>query len=280
MAVGIPQTGFYYEHQLKSYILQFMAIFTGLQVQVGRKSTGVVTTSPPDPCDGTVTPIEQELDARLVSVPVYYGAMDRVVASLFADNTQNKPLRLPCMSAYMTNLSLTPELLKGVGFNRSQTYLPTGGLLPDDVRVIHQRMPVPYMMEIELYLYASNTDQHFQMLEQILIMFDPYLLQIQTNDSLFDWTKITQVELKNINIDQNFPPGADRRIIQSKLSFQVPIYISAPAEIRKDFVEKIFARIGVVNVSDMTNFEILEALDEQGIEYEQIGGLPPDFPVT
>ena len=87
-------------------------------------------------------------------------------------------------------------------------------------------------------------------------------------------------ELKNINIDQNFPPGADRRIIQSKLSFQVPIYISAPAEIRKDFVEKIFARIGVVNVSDMTNFEILEALDEQGIEYEQIGGLPPDFPVT
>ncbi len=246
--MAIQKAGFYYNQQLTRYVVQFMAVFTGLQVQIGKS-----------------------LDSaeRLIDVPIHYGHVDRVVASIIAQNTQNTPIRLPTLSAYVSNLKLAEDRMKGTGTERRLAYVPTGGLIPDDIKVIHQRMPVPYNLEMSLYIYVSNTNQHFQILEQILPLFDPQL-QIQSSDSPFDWTKLTHVKLTNVELETNFPIGADRRIIQSTLTFELPIWIDTPADIRRDIVEQIYLRIGAINYDTTSNYDIIAELDQQGYQYNLV----------
>lgn len=247
--MAIPNQAYWYNDQLKRYIVQFMTVFSGLQVRIGKND---MTNS----------------DA-LIPVTIHYGNHDRVVASLMAENTQNKPLRLPLMTAYMQNLDLAPELMHGVGVERRNSYVPTGGLLPDDVKVIHQRAPIPYKMSCQLGIYASNTDQHFQMLEQILMLFDPQLT-IQTSDAPFDWTRLTTVKLMSLSLDQQHPIGTDRRIIQSTLMFEMPVYLGSPADVRRDFIKTINLRLGLMDKAITENQDIIAALDDMGMTYDEI----------
>lgn len=247
--MAIPNQAYWYNDQLKRYIIQFMTIFSGLQVGVG-KTEGTNETA-------------------LIPVTIHYGNHDRVVASLMAENTQNKPIRIPCMTAYMQSIDLAPELMHGVGVERRNAYVPTGGLLPNDVDVVHQRVPVPYKMTCQLGIYASNTDQHFQILEQILMLFDPQLT-VQTSDAPFDWTRLTTVKLTGITIDQQHPLGTDRRIIQSTLMFEVPVYLGSPADVRKDFIKTINIRLGLLDSSVTDSDDIIAAMDAMGIEYDEI----------
>lgn len=251
------EDGYYYNSQLKTYLLQFMAIFTGLQVQAG------ITDSDDAP--------------RMIEVPIAYAHKDRIVASLLADNTHNKPIRLPTMSAYLQRLSIDQSRLTGVGTERRNTFTPVGGLAPDDTVVVHQRKPIPYVMSVELGIYASNTDQHFQMLEQIIPLFDPALV-IQTNDAIFDMTRMTRVTLTDVSMNTNMPIGADKRIIQSTLTFDIPIWLSIPSEVRDDFIRKIFMRIGTVSTAAETNYEMIAELDAQNIPYTLVQDIT-DFSV-
>lgn len=245
---------FYFNNQLRRYLVQFMAVFGGMQVEVGATATR---------------------EKALISVPIIYGSRDRVVAALKAENTQNKPVRLPTMSAYLSSIDIAPELRKGIGTERRQAFLKTGGLFPDDISVVHQLMPIPYRATIELGIFTSNTLHHHQLLEQILMLFDP-ILQIQSSDDPFDWTKITTIELVGVRLEENYPPGTDRRIIQTFFDFQLTVYMSAPAQVRKDYIKDIYVRVGAVsNVSfDSGNsFDIIAELDVQGIPYDKIFSL-------
>lgn len=239
---------YYYDQQIKKYIIQFMAIFSNFQVKVGKSET------------------EEE---RLISVPVYYGNRDRVVAHILSDNTQNKLLRLPAFSAYLMNFDLAPDRRRGPGTTNRKAFVPQGGLVPDDIKVVTNYMSVPYWANFELMIYTSNTDQHTQLLEQILSIFEP-LLQIQRSDGVFDPTKIAMVELTGINNQNNYPPGADRRIIQTQLTFKVNIEMSIPAEVRKQFVETVLARIGELDVilESTDSQEIIATLAKLNINYE------------
>lgn len=243
----ISESSYYYAKQLRDYNLQFMAIFEGLQVAVGASDTA---------------------ESRLISVPVHYAYPDRVVASILAENTQNKPIRLPCMSAMMTNMSLDEAAMHGTAFERRISYVPVGGVVPDDISVIHQRMPVPYKLEFELNMFASNMDQMFQMMEQILMIFCPSI-DIERSDAIFDWCRLSKVTLTNVRMENNYPSGTDRRVIQTMLVFEMTSWLSAPGDVRKDFVEKIYMRVGAVT-GDLDNVDIINELDAQGAEYEVV----------
>jgi hypothetical protein len=217
-----------YEGQLRSYLLQFCNIFSGLKVQTGKGE-----------CD----------EPEFITVPVVIGSRDRVTAAIMAGNTQNKPFSIPCMSVHMTGLSLPPSR-KGIGVVDKRVHLPEGGVFPTDLRTVVRVMPIPYVMTVDMTLIASNFNQRDQMLEQLLMLFDP-ILQIQTSDANFDWTKITSVELRGIANEENYPMGGDRRNISWTLSFDIPIYISAPVDIRDELVRKIVVRIG-----DLADFNV------------------------
>lgn len=242
-------TEHFYEGQLRSYLLQFCSIFTGLSVQTGKGECG---------------------EKEFITVPISVGSKDRVVAAINAGNTQNKPFSIPAMAASIQNISLSPNR-KGVGVVDRRVFLPVGGVYPDDLTTLVRVMPIPYIMSTELSMYASNTNQLHQMLEQILMLFDP-VLEIQTSDSAFDWTKITKVELVGINNEESMPPGGDSRIIMWSMNFDIPIYISAPVDVRDDVVRKITIKIGdldkmLINEYD-SNGELVPF--DVGYQYAQI----------
>lgn len=244
--MAFQRNNYWYDQQIKRWLTQFMAIFSGLQVQVGKWGT------------------ENE---QLITVPIHFGSMDKVVAALIAENTQNKPLRLPIMAAQIVSLSCAKDRMHGTGVPIRESYVPVGGLLPDDVKVVHQVQPVPYDLELKLGICVSNTDQHLQILEQILPLFDPQL-QIQSSDALFDRTKITTVELTNGPVfEQNILMPADTRIIQCTMTFNMPIWINVPAEVKRDFVKQIYLRIAAVSAVATTNEEIIAEFDQENIPY-------------
>lgn len=224
----------YYSAQLRRYLLQFGAIFTGLKVRFGRDASG---------------------ESRLVSVPIQYGSRDQVVAAIYAGDTSNKMIQLPMMSFYMTGLELAPERRKGVGLTHRRPFMDINEPFPENLRVAERYMPIPYNMTVDLYLYVSNTDQLHQVLEQVLMLFDP-ILMIQTTDETFDWTKLTYVELVNITNEENFPPGADRRVIQWTLSFTVPIWITPPMDIKQTVVERIRLQIWDADNLTLNEFSV------------------------
>jgi len=226
---------YFYEGQLRSYLVQFCAVFAGLKVKTGKGE-----------CD----------EAEFITVPIVVGSRDRVAAAIQAGNVQNRPFSLPMLAANMTGLSLAPTR-KGVGVVDRRVFLPQGGAYPEDLRVLTRVMPIPYVMSLELAIYASNTQQLHQILEQLLCLFDP-ILQIQTSDAAFDWTKLTTIELTGINNEENYPPGGDRRVLTWSLNFEVPIYISAPVDVRDDLVRKIMVQLG-----DLKGFTVNE-FDETG----------------
>jgi hypothetical protein len=150
------------------------------------------------------------------------------------------------MAVNMQGIELAPERRKGVGTIDRRQYLPAGGLFPEDLEVVYRLMPIPYNLNMELGIYASNTDQLHQILEQILLLFDP-TVQIQKNDKALDWTRLTHVELTGINNEENYPMGQDKRIVQWSLNFTMPINLSAPMELRDNIIQEIILRIGNMN---------------------------------
>lgn len=264
---GIQKNGYYYDRQIRRMILICMTAFSGLQVKIGQRKAG---TTEINDCSGIATEDIIREDT-LIPVPIIYGHMDRVVAAIIANNTQNTPIRLPLMSLFVRNLDFKRDQFSGMLVEQRQTYVPRGGTIPEDIQVAHSLKAIPYTMEFEVNLVASNSDQHWQMLEQIMMIFNPSL-QIQMSDGALDRNKITSIELKSINLDLNYPVGQDRRMAQSTLVFEAVLYLATPVDIRRDFVSQILLRVGAVDAAT-TDEEVVEVLNQMGIEYEIIQDL-------
>lgn len=216
---------YHYSEQFKRHLVQFMAIFTGLQVSSGKNDYGPET--------------------QYIRVPIRLGSSDRVVDAIISDNTQNKMIRAPILSTSIMGLYKADDLRKGTGQTSRDVQLPRGGSLPTDLKNITKLMPIPYRLNIDLTVFTTNMRHMFEILEQILILFDP-TLQLQLSDDYSDWTKISVIKLEDINWNTNTPIGTDRRLMRTDLSFTLPIYLSAPINIRNNVVNKIRLRLDAI----------------------------------
>lgn len=224
---------YWYDAQLRAYMLQFVTIFQGLQVETGRGECA---------------------ERQFVSVPCVIGDKDRVVAAIFAGNTKNRVFSLPTMAVHLDSLSMAPERRKVQAFVDQRVTLPVGGIFPDDLTVVKRAMPVPFNATMELAIYASNTQQLHQILEQILVLFNPDI-QIQKSDAPFDWTKLTKVELVGINNEENYPSNTDKRVKVWTLQFDMPIYLSLPMGVKDDLVRKVIVQIATGDYGDVVEVD-------------------------
>lgn len=217
----IDKNNFWYDGQLRKYMVQFMSIFHGLHVRNGVSSCGEVTFTP---------------------VPVVAGFKDRVVAAIASGNTQNRTFALPIMACHLQALTIADHRRKAPDYEDSRVFMKQGGVFPDDLRTIHRVTPVPYNGTFELSIYASNTMQLHQILEQILVLFNPEM-QLSVSNSPLDWTRLTSVKLVDISNEENYPMGTDRRIVSWTLSFEVEFWLSIPASVRDEVIRQIRIRL-------------------------------------
>lgn len=230
---------FFYDGQVRRYVSQFMRIFIGFKYQAG---------------DGTLS-----------TVPVAYGDLTRQVGAIIRENSENKMPSVPRISCYITNLNLDTNRLADASFvskmnirQRDYETLEDGSIEYKNTQgagyTVERLMPTPFTLGMKCDIWTSNTDQKLQLLEQMLILFNPSL-EVQTTDNYIDWTSLSAVYLENIGFSsRSIPAGVDSDIDICSLDFTMPIYITPPAKVKKlgivkNVIMNIFTEEG--NVADI-----------------------------
>ena len=122
----------------------------------------------------------------------------------------------------------------------TDTYETTQG----NAFTIERLMPVPYKMTINADFWTSNTNQKFQLFEQVATLFNP-ALEVQSTDNYIDWTSLSVVELERVVwSSRTIPVGTEDPIDIMTMTFSLPIWISSPAKVKKlGVVERIIASV-------------------------------------
>lgn len=209
---------FYYDNQLKRYILHFMAVFSSLKVQ--------------------------HEDSTIQDFSVRYSDADRVSEAILAGNTQNAVLSLPIGTCYLQDIAPAPHRAKGTATIRV-TPIGYPGSLPSEVEYVYQVQPKPYDLRFTLKIMASNSNQMFQLTEQICSLFDP-TMQIQTSNSHTDPASVVMIKLETINSESDPQIGTERRRCVKSFNFLIEGWISTPIEIKKNIIETIHINLSMV----------------------------------
>lgn len=236
---AIPYT-YRYSGQFRRYISQFLRIFSGLQVQydVDRNK------------DGT---------NDFKTVKVYYGDMSRIVAKVLQKHSSFPATTLPLLAGYMQGLEIAQQNKKAPYHTDSVSYTQTSTNTPQYMK---RQMGVFYTIQMGLDIYASNMDQLFQILEQVLLLFNPRLT-IQKSSDIFDWSYLTQVELTGINNEINYPMGNDAQVVMMSLEFSFDAMLNFPYLDNTNIIKNV-----LINVKDDT-------ITPTGIELLQVDQVEP-----
>jgi len=221
---------YFYDAQVRRYLLQFMRIFGEFKVSEGKR--------------GGVTYYNK--------APVRYSDMSRMVAHILTKGGENMINSTPFIACSIQSLLIArdrtqdPTLVSKVQVaeraydTNTSTYGTGKGNLYSTDRI----MPVPYNLTMQVDIWSSNTDQKLQLLEQILILFNPSL-QLQQNSNPLDWANIFEVELTDIQwSNRSIPAGVDETLDVATLTFVMPIWLSPPAAVkRQKIINSITANV-------------------------------------
>jgi hypothetical protein len=211
---------FFYDGQVRRFITQFMRMISNIQVEFGKDRNNVIA---------------------LQRVPVYYGDSSRQVASILKNNSENTMSAIPAIAVYVSALTYDrervqdPSMVSSVRL-RERKYDPDTGEYTNqqgDLVTVDRPMPVPYKLTLKADVWTSNTEQKLQLLEQLMVLFNPSM-EIQSSDNYVDWTSLTVVTLTDMSwSSRSVPVNAEEPIDIATMTFEIPIWISAPAAVKK-----------------------------------------------
>ena len=238
---------FFYDGQIRRYVTQFMRILGGFSVKTGKGRDGAES---------------------FIQVPVRYGDINRMAAHIMKNQSENMINTVPFISCYITDMQTSadrrtnPTHISSVQVYEKKIDPTTGQYIDGEVGntyTIDRHMPVPYDVTVQVDIWTSNTDQKFQLLEQLLVLFNPSI-NLKLNDNPFDWTNLTYAELTNVVWSvRQVPQGTDDIIDVAALNFTLPIYINPPARVkRQTLIHTILTDLKRLNDSD----DIIEWSDD------------------
>lgn len=206
---------FFYDGQIRRYITQIVRLMSNFAYKDGK---GALTT-----------------------IPVMYGDLTRQVAHIIRDNSENKLPSAPRMAVYITSLEMDRSRTADASYvsklhvreraydENNKEYLNIQGAN----YTVERLMPTPYTLGVSVDVWSTNTDQKLQILEQILMLFNPSL-ELQTTDNYVDWTSLTVLDLNGITFSsRGIPTGTESEIDIATLQFTTPIFISPPTKVKK-----------------------------------------------
>lgn len=246
---------YFYDKQVRRYIQQFIRLFSGFNVQMGKNEEGL--------------PVYQE-------VPVRYGDINRMAAHITRENSENIVNTVPFISCYVTDLNMMPERrtyqqhVEKVQVSEKKYDEETGAYLNEvgNKYTIERYAPVPYKLVMNCDIWTSNTDQKLQLLEQILILFNP-TLDIRTTDNPFDWSSLAYVEMTNsIWSSRSVTSNIDDIIDVSTLTFEMPILVNPPAKVKQQkIIHTLINQLYSLDDEDLDNFRSDLPFDNTSLQY-------------
>ena len=240
----------FYDAQIRRYIVQFIRMMSNFSYVTGKNSKGASET---------------------LQVPVKYGDMSRQVAQIIKKGSENSLISAPQISCYIESLTYDRDRMQNPYHidkkhlrerhfdDATQQYTSA----PGESHTIERIMPTPFRLSFKADIFTTNTEQKLQILEQILVLFNP-ALELQTTDNFLDWTSLSFVELTNISYTSRaIPQGIADDIDVASLTFDTPIWLSPPAKLKKlGVIEKIIMSIydedaGTIDVDGIVGSDLL-----------------------
>jgi hypothetical protein len=221
---------YFYSGQTRRFLQQFIRMLSNFQVAMGKDDNG---------------------NSVLLQVPIYYGDSSRQAATILRNNSENSLPTVPAMSVYISAMRYDQKRMQEPFFVskmhlRYRDVDQTGNLTATlgDTVTVERLMPVPYNLTLKVDIWTSNTDQKLQLLEQISVLFNPSL-EIQSTDNYVDWTSLTYITLNDLNFSsRSVPIGTEDPIDIATLTFELPVWYSAPAKVKRmGVIEKIITSV-------------------------------------
>ena len=202
----------FYDGQVRRYLTQTIRVLSNFTVKYG--------------------------DGSLVRVPVMYGDADRQAASIIRNNSENSVNSVPRMSVYIAGLDIDHNRL-GDSTYVGKLHIRERGIENGEYTqgqgrnyTVERLMPTPFKLTMKCDIWSANTDQKLQILEQILVLFNPSL-ELQTTDNYVDWTSLSVLNLAGVNWSSRaVPVGTDTPIDIATLTLDTPIWISPPVKVK------------------------------------------------
>lgn len=235
---------FAYDGQIRRFVTQFIRMLSNFQVEFGNDATG---------------------NRALQTVPVYYGDASRQASVILRGNSENTLNAVPAMATYISALTYDRDRVQnpyheGVISVRerqfdevTQSYTQT----QDGIYTVERLMPAPYRLTMKVDIWTSNTEQKHQLIEQIMPLFNPGL-EIQNTDNYIDWSSLSVVLLTDVSYtSRSVPSMSDESIDIASLTFEMPIWLSLPAKVKKmgvvtQIIASIFDESGELNIDSYT----------------------------
>jgi hypothetical protein len=222
---------FFYDNQIRRFLIQFAKIFSNWQVTRGK-----------DPAGNNI----------LVRVPVMYGDSSRQAATIIANNSASNLPSAPMISYYISGLEYDQKRTQDPTFSdkvnlrqraynsETQTYDTTQG----QAFTVERLMPVPYNLKITVDFWTTNYNQKLELVEQLGTLFNP-ALEIQSTDNFVDWTSLSVVFQESLTFSsRTIPQGSGNPIDVLTWKFSMPIWLSTAAKLKKyGVIEKFIASI-------------------------------------
>lgn len=245
---------YWYDAQIRRYLIQLVRVFSNFQV------------------------MEQTADGPYLNrVPARYADASRMVASMMRNNSENTLMNAPMITVGIQSIQPARDrsqdpFLADTQQVAEREWNADGGYYTSDQGNLYttkRYMPVPYNLTIQVDIWTTNTDTKLQILEQIMVIFNPSI-QLQSNNNPLDWSNVFEVEMTDtIWSSRSIPVGTEDTMDVSTMTFSVPIWISPPAKVQR---QKIIQQI----INDIHNTDSVAGLETNAGFYDFFELVPED----
>jgi len=237
---------YFYDNQIRRFLVQFARIFSNWQVTKGK-----------DPAGNDI----------IIRVPIQYGDSSRQASAIVANNSASSLPSAPLITYYISGLEYDQKRTQDPFFidkmsvrqrtfdQNTGTYQTTQG----QAFTVERVMPVPYTLRITVDFWTTNYNQKLELIEQLGTLFNPSM-EIQSTDNFVDWTSLSVVYQDGLTFSsRSIPMGTGNPIDVMTWKFYMPIWISSSAKIKKlGVIHKIIASIFQGNaLTDMQDDHLL-----------------------
>jgi len=222
---------FFYDEQIRRFLLQFAKIFSNWYVTSGKDPNG---------------------NKILVRVPIMYGDSSRQAATIIGKNSASNLPSAPLITYYISGLEYDQRRTQEPYYVdrtqvRQRAYDPetqSYETVQGQAFTIERLMPVPYTLRMTVDFWTTNYNQKLELVEQLGTLFNPSL-EIQSTDNFIDWTSLSVVYQDGLTFSsRSIPQGTNNPIDVLTWKFYMPIWISTSSKLKKaGVIHKVIASI-------------------------------------
>jgi hypothetical protein len=222
---------FFYDNQIRRFLIQFAKIFSEWYVTKGKDPNG---------------------NEILVRVPIMYGDQSRQASTVIANNSASNLPSAPLITYYISGLEYDqkrtqdPTYIDRINVRQRTFNSETGQYetTQGQAFTVERLMPVPYTLRITVDFWTTNYQQKLELIEQLGTLFNPSM-EIQSTDNFIDWTSLSVVYQDGLTFSsRSIPQGTGNPIDVMTWKFYMPIWISNAAKLKKmGVIERIMASI-------------------------------------